>query len=92
MLISLTCLSFGSYVLLGDFKFKTENVSNDVSEENAESGKETSKELTNSYLFEKAIQLIPFASYANRNFHFLEVKIPLFSLKPNSPPPDLFEI
>ncbi|TCC94301.1 hypothetical protein EZ428_05865 [Pedobacter frigiditerrae] len=91
MLITLTFLSFGTYVLLENFKAKTENVSNDVSEENAESSKETSKELTNSYLFEKALNLAYLNCSSIKEFPLLEIKVSSFSVKPSTPPPDLFE-
>ncbi|RZK35933.1 MAG: hypothetical protein EOO90_28250 [Pedobacter sp.] len=91
MLITLTFLSFGTYVLLENFKAKTENVSTDVSEENAESGKETSKELTNSYLFEKPLSLNHVYIFSIKPFPPLEIKVLSFSVKPSTPPPDLFE-
>lgn len=78
------------YVLLENFKPIIETVNNDISEENAESGKETSKELTNSYLYEKTL-IFTYLHYFNINrFPWLKIKIPAFSLKPNTPPPDLF--
>lgn len=91
MLITLTFLSFGTYVLLENFKAKTENASSDVSEENAEASKETSKELTSSYLFEKPLKLTHLQSAGTKQFPMLKVKIFSFSVKPNTPPPDLFE-
>ncbi len=91
MFICLTCLSFGTYVLLENFKMKTESVSKDVAGENAESGKETSKELTSSYLFEKAIILLPISFSNLRKFTLLAINISSFSHTPNTPPPDLFE-
>lgn len=91
MLITLTYLSFGAYVLLENFKPTTENVSNDFSEENAEQGKETSKELTGSYLFEKELNLTHHRIFSIKEFPLLAVKISSFSLKPSTPPPDLFE-
>lgn len=92
MLITLTFLSFGTYVLLENFKAKTENVSTDVSEENAESGKETSKELTDSYLFEKAISLPNVYIFSIKPFPALKINVSSFSVKPSTPPPDLFEL
>jgi hypothetical protein len=91
VLLTLTCLSFSTYVLLENFKAKTENVSNDISEESSESSKEASKELTNSYLFEKALHLTYLNCSSNKQFPLLEIKVSSFSVKPNTPPPDLFE-
>lgn len=91
LFITLTFLSFGSYVLLENFKAKTENVSNEVSEENTESSKEASKELTNSYLFEKALNLAYLNWSGIKEFPSLDIKVSSFSSKPNTPPPDLFE-
>ena len=91
MLIALTFLSFGSYVLLENFKAKIENVSNDISEESSESSKEASKELTSSYLFEKTLHLTHLYIFSVKQFPSLDIKVSSFSSKPNTPPPDLFE-
>jgi hypothetical protein len=90
-LITITCLSFGNFILLDNFKSKTEKTTNHFAEEKAETNNETSKELTKSFLIANPLALNYPITLSIQKYPSLSHKIASLSLKPNTPPPDLFE-
>jgi hypothetical protein len=91
-LITLTCLSFGTFILLDNFKPKTEKITNDFAEEKAQTNNETSKEITKNFLIANTLNINYPITLAIQKYPSITFKIASLSLKPSTPPPDLFEI
>lgn len=90
LLCTITFISFGTYTIFGNLKYKTAITVNDFTDEKQEDVKETAKELTESFLVENFmvvklnLKLITSEKYLVSSLIFNS-----FGAEPSTPPPDL---
>lgn len=88
-LVCITCLSFGTYVALSNFKAKITINVNDFGEDNPEPSNETSKELTESFICVRYAKLYCSSNCTEQQFPLLSFEFASLDIKPSTPPPDL---